>query len=279
MQIKKIYSFILFFKDKEIMNYSAALSFYTILSLIPILFVCFSILAQISSFKTYYEKAKQLIFAFLIPAQQDIIGEYLDTFLKNSVNLGIVGLIAMAFTSLAFFSGYDFVINRIIKNETKGLWQSISSYWTLLTLAPLGLGLSFYISGFIQQTLDDYHIAFNFFDLLPFGLIWALFFISYSSSIQKGSVKFLTLFSFLAGAIWYISKNLFVYYVVYNKTYTSVYGSFSTILFFFLWIYISWVIYLFGLKGYYHLNEKPNERNTISKNAKKSQKSKANANE
>ncbi|EPI0725171.1 YihY/virulence factor BrkB family protein, partial [Campylobacter jejuni] len=188
----------------------------------------------------------------------------------NSVNLGIVGLIAMAFTSLAFFSGYDFVINRITKNEPKGLWQSISSYWTLLTLVPLGLGLSFYISGFIQQTLDDYKIGFNFFEILPFVIIWGLFFISYSSSVHKGTLKSLALVSFGAGAIWYIGKNLFVYYVVYNKTYASVYGSFSTILFFFIWIYISWIIYLFGLKLYYFLNYNHNEGNKIRKNTKKS---------
>ncbi|MCW1586589.1 YihY/virulence factor BrkB family protein, partial [Campylobacter jejuni] len=42
-------------RDKEILNYAAALSFYTILSLIPILFVCFSVFTQISSFKAYYE--------------------------------------------------------------------------------------------------------------------------------------------------------------------------------------------------------------------------------
>ncbi len=176
----------------------------------------------------------------------------------------------MAFTSLAFFSGYDFVINRITKNEPKGLWQSISSYWTLLTLVPLGLGLSFYISGFIQQTLDDYKIGFNFFEILPFVIIWGLFFISYSSSVHKGTLKSLALVSFGAGAIWYIGKNLFVYYVVYNKTYASVYGSFSTILFFFIWIYISWIIYLFGLKLYYFLNYNHNEGNKIRKNTKKS---------
>ena len=184
---KKILAFLLNLRDKEILNYAAALSFYTILSLIPILFVCFSVFTKISSFKIYYEKAKQVIFAFLIPAQQDVVASYLDTFLKNSVNLGIVGLIAMAFTSLAFFSGYDFVINKITKSEQKGLWQGISSYWTLLTLVPLGLGLSFYISGFIQKTLDDYSIGFNFFEILPFMIIWGLFFISYSSSIQKAS--------------------------------------------------------------------------------------------
>ncbi len=267
--LKKFFSILLNIRDKEILNYAAALSFYTILSLIPILFVCFSVFAQISSFKAYYEKAKQIIFAFLIPAQQDIVAAYIDTFLKNSVNLGIVGLIAMAFTSLAFFSGYDFVVNRIAKDEPKGLWQSISSYWTLLTLVPLGLGLSFYISGVIQETLDSYKIGFNFFEILPFVIIWGLFFISYSSSVHKISLKNLALVSFGAGAIWYIGKNLFVYYIVYNKTYASVYGSFSTILFFFIWIYISWIIYLFGLKACYSLNQNPNEGNKIRKNTKK----------
>ncbi|MDX2322737.1 YihY/virulence factor BrkB family protein [Campylobacter hepaticus] len=267
--MKKIFTILFYLRDKEILNYAASLSFYTVLSLIPILFVCFSVFTQISSFKAYYERAKQVIFTFLIPAQQDLVATYIDTFLKNSVNLGIVGLIAMAFTSLAFFSGYDFVIKSITKNESKGLWQSISSYWTLLTLVPLGLGLSFYISGFIQKTLDDYHIAFNFFEILPFAIIWILFLISYSSSVHKGSFRSLFFVSFGAGAIWYIVKNLFVYYVVYNKTYASVYGSFSTILFFFIWIYISWIIYLFGLKFYYFLNHNYNEGNKIRKNTKK----------
>ncbi|EAH5977607.1 YihY/virulence factor BrkB family protein [Campylobacter upsaliensis] len=273
--MKRIFKLLLALRDKEILNYSASLSFYSILSLIPILFVCFSVFTQIPSFEAHYERAKSVIFTFLIPAQQDLVASYLDTFLKNSVNLGIMGLIAMAFTSLAFFSGYDFVINRITQNEPKGLWTSISSYWTLLTLVPLGLGLSFYVSSLIQKTLDDYHIGFNFFEILPFVIIWALFFISYSSSLHQVSLKNLALTSFCAGAIWYAGKNLFVYYVVYNKTYASVYGSFSTILFFFIWIYISWVIYLYGLKICFFLNE--NERDKIKQNAKKRQNSKINS--
>ncbi|EMV3664454.1 YihY/virulence factor BrkB family protein [Campylobacter upsaliensis] len=273
--MKRIFKLLSALRDKEILNYSASLSFYSILSLIPILFICFSVFTQIPSFEAHYERAKSVIFTFLIPAQQDLVASYLDTFLKNSVNLGIMGLIAMAFTSLAFFSGYDFVINRITQNEPKGLWASISSYWTLLTLVPLGLGLSFYVSSLIQKTLDDYHIGFNFFEILPFVIIWALFFISYSSSLHQVSLKNLALTSFCAGAIWYAGKNLFVYYVVYNKTYASVYGSFSTILFFFIWIYISWVIYLYGLKICFFLNE--NERDKIKQNAKKRQNSKINS--
>ncbi|NDJ26951.1 hypothetical protein DMB95_03085 [Campylobacter sp. MIT 12-8780] len=266
--LKKIWRFVLIFRDKEIFNFSAALSFYTVLSLIPLLFVCFSVFTQIPSFKAYYERIKTLIFTFLIPAQQELIATHLDTFLKNSVNLGIVGLIAMAITSLMFFSNYDFVVNRITKNEPKTLWQSISSYWTLITLTPLGLGLSFYISSYIQKTLDDFKVGLNFFEILPFLIIWGLFFVSFSSSIAKGTLKMLALTSFASAAIWYISKNLFVYYVVYNKTYTNVYGSFSTLLFFFVWIYVSWVIYLFGLKCYHYFGELRQEKTLAPKVSK-----------
>jgi len=43
--------------------------------------------------------------------------------------------------------------------------------------------------------------------------------------------------------------------VVHNKTYTSVYGGISTVLFFFLWIYISWAIFLHGLRLCYLIDK------------------------
>lgn len=273
--MKKILKGLFALRDREILNHAAALSFYSILSLIPLLFVCFSVFTQVPSFREHYERAKAVIFTFLIPAHQEQIAGYLDTFLKNSVNLGLVGLVAMAFTSLAFFSGYDFVINRITKSEAKGFWQSISSYWTLLTLVPLGLGLSFYLWALVQKTLDDYHIGVNFFEILPFALVWGLFFIAYSSSVGGARLKILALVSFGAAGLWYGGKLLFVLYVIYNKTYASVYGSFSTILFFFIWIYFSWVIYLFGVKICFLLNEKEGDK--IKSGAKKRQSPKTHA--
>ncbi|HEC1767295.1 TPA: YihY/virulence factor BrkB family protein [Campylobacter lari] len=270
MSFKNFFKILLALRDKEILNYAAALSFYTILSLIPLLFLCFWVFTQIPSFEIYQERIKNLIFTFLIPTQQELIIQYINTFLKNSVNLGLIGLLAMALTSLAFFSGYDYVINKLLEEDSKSLWHSISSYWTLATLTPLGLGVSFYISGFIQKTLDDFNIALNFFEILPYVIIWALFFVSYSSSVSKKSdLKTLLISSFGASVIWYISKMIFVYYAVYNKTYLNVYGSFSVILFFFLWIYISWIIYLLGLKAYLLLNQE-NKGNKPKRNYKKS---------
>jgi len=49
---------------------------------------------------------------------------------------------------------------------------------------------------------------------------------------------------------------IFVYYVTFNKTYTTLYGSFSTIMFFLIWIYLSWIIFLYGVKFCYYLNRR-----------------------
>lgn len=253
--LKKSLYILRFFKDKELFNYAASLSFYTILSLIPLLLVSFSIFTQISSFKAYYQRFKSVIFSFLLPTHKELISGYLDSFLHNSVNLGIVGIIAMILTSISFFSGYELVVSKITKEPAKSLWQSISSYWTLITLTPLGLGLSFYISGLIQDTLNSFSLGLNFYELLPFFIVVALFFVSFTSSLQqKVPIKLILTSSFVSSSIWYFGKLLFVYYVVYNKTYLNVYGSFSVLLFFFIWIYISWVIYLLGLKACVLLN-------------------------
>jgi membrane protein len=53
-----------------------------------------------------------------------------------------------------------------------------------------------------------------------------------------------------------ITQLLFVYYVIYNTTYNTIYGTLSVLLFLFLWIYISWTIYLYGIKLCYNLNIK-----------------------
>jgi membrane protein len=82
------------------------------------------------------------------------------------------------------------------------------------------------------------------------------FYITYQLSANLTiSRRAATTSSFIASLIWYLSKSGFVFYVMHNKTYTSVYGSISTVLFFLLWIYISWAIFLHGLRFCYLLHK------------------------
>lgn len=259
MSFKKLYLLLCKINDKELMQGASSLSFHTILSLIPILLISLSIFTKLPSFEIYYEKIKAFIFSSLLPSHQDTFTAYIDKFLQNTVSMGVFGFIVVLFTSMMFFTEYDYMINKILKAKQKRtFWQSLSSYWTLITLAPLGLGVSFYISNYLQNLLNSFEYTswINFLAFLPYLIIWGLFFATYmiSSSVSL-SAKNVGIASFIASFVWYSCKSLFVYYVVYNKTYMSIYGSFSVAVFFLVWIYISWIIFLYGVKLCGFLNE------------------------
>ena len=264
---KKLLFFIKEFRDKDLLHYASSLSFHTILALIPILLISLSIFTKLPSFKKYYEIIKNFIFSSLMPSQQATISSYIDKFLSNTVNMGVMGFVFVLYVSVMFFNDYEYIVSKIFKTEQKTFWQSISTYWTLLTLLPIGIGISFFISNEVQELLNKstYTNWIHILSILPYLIVWGLFFVLYMISInRKFPTKIVALSSFIASAIWYISKIVFIYYVSYNKTYTSIYGSFSTVMFFFIWIYFSWVIYIYGLKICYLLEKAGNLHYTHS---------------
>ncbi len=264
--------------DENLSGYAASLSFHTILSLLPILMLSLSIFTQMPSFEKYYERIKQFIFSNLLPTNQDTFANYIEQFLQNSVSLGITGLVAVVFTSLMFFLDFENIISKIAGAEKRGFFRSLSSYWTLITLAPLGLGLSFYISGILQNLLDsnDFTKWINLLSIFPYIIVWAIFAVVYSISINlETKTRNIILSSFIASIFWNISKILFVQYALYSKTYLSIYGSFSVLLFFFVWIYISWIIFLYGVKVCVFLDKK--DRQNTENSTQNSKKTVANA--
>ena len=260
-------------KDPSIAHYASSLSFHTILSLIPILLISFSIFTKMPSFKEYYEKIQHFIFNSLMPAQQDIVTPYLNKFMENTGSMGITGFIFVLYVSMMFFLDYEKIMSKIFDTKKRTLWESITTYWTMLTMMPLGLGFSFYLSSLINSFLSSNQItsSINLLPFLPYFIIWFLFFIMFIISANKALKKKSTLLaSFVASLAWYSSKSLFIYYVAYNKTYLSIYGSFSILMFFFLWVYFSWVIYIYGAKLCFVLDKQQNQRENRQEKSKQS---------
>lgn len=269
---KKFKNYIFEIHDEELFQYASSLSFHTMLSLLPILMLSLSIFTKLPSFEEYYKKIKQFIFSSLLPSHQETISSYLEQFIQNSVSISVVGIVAILFTSIMFFVDYEYIIKKITKSEKRGFWRGLSSYWTLITLTPIGLGLSFYLSSEVQNLLDQtkYTSQINVLQFLPYLIIWGIFTITYTVSINRDiSTKNLLLSSFIASFVWSISKIIFIEYALYNKTYLSIYGSFSTLLFFFLWVYISWIIFLYGVKICYLLDEQDDNKNKTNKGQNK----------
>jgi len=253
--LKNYYVFIRdFFKDlfdDKLGHYASSLSWSTIFSMIPLLVIFLSIFSKMTLFCTMYKEGKKLFFSKLMPTDSKVIMEYINTFIENSDKLGYMGAFYVTFAAIMFFKNYDYIVNDIFGTPSRSLWKAIKTYLLLVLIVPTLMASSFYLSSFVQEYLDKTSITsiIHLYSFLPYFIVWMMFYVTYQLSANiRIEVSAALISSFIASLIWYGSKSAFVFYVVHNKTYASVYGSISTILFFFLWIYISWAIFIHGLK-------------------------------
>ena len=243
-----------FFKDlfdDKLGHYASSLSWSTLFSLIPLLVILLSIFTSMPLFDSVYQNIEKLIFSNLMPTDSKIIMTHINNFIASTDKLGYIGAIYVTFAVLMFFKNYDYIVNDIFDVPSRNIWEALKTYLLLLLIIPVLLGSSFYLSDFIQGYLDKNSITsmIHLYSFLPYFIIWMMFYIAYQLSANiHVDTQAAIVSSFIASLVWYIGKSAFVFYVVHNKTYASIYGSISTLLFFFLWIYISWAIFIHGLK-------------------------------
>ena len=250
-----------FFKDlldDRLGHYASSLSWSTIFAIIPLLVIFLYIFTTLPIFQDVYERMQEIIFSNLMPTQSQELMKSINTFIANLGKLGLMGIFYVLFAAIMFFKNYDYIVNDIFELPNRGILKSIKTYFLFITLIPLMMGSSLYLSSFLQTYLDQHLITswIHLYVLIPYMIIWGAFYIAYQLSANTHiSPKAALASSFITSLVWYWSKNGFLFYVLHNKTYTTVYGSISTVLFFLLWIYISWAIFLHGLRFCYLLDK------------------------
>lgn len=239
--------------DRDITVYASSLSFYTIFTVVPLLIISLSLIANVPIFNDQYAKIQIFIFDNIMPVQTAAITGYLESFFQNSVQLGVIGFATMIGSSLLFFQNFEHIVSKIFKVSKRGIWDSITTYWTLITLTPIALIASMSLKAYLQAHVSGF--ALQALSIFPFLLLWAIFFLVYQIAVNANvTVRAAAISSFIVALVWGLAKNSFIQYVFYNKTYATMYGSFSALIFFFLWIYVSWIIVIYGMKLCYLIN-------------------------
>ncbi len=250
--------FLVSFFDKELTLFAASLSFYTIFTIIPLLLIAMSLITALPSFGEIYLKLQSYIFSNLMPVNSELVMRQINGFLENASKLGVIGTITVIIASLLFFQNFEYIANKIFKAKKRSLWESITTYWTLITLTPIAMGASFYVTAKLAAMIahNSYTSGIDILPLIPYLITWGLFFVIFQISANtKINPKASAISSLLTAIVFNIAKNLFVFYVVMNKSYTTMYGSFAILIFLFLWIYVSWIIFIYGLKLCHIINE------------------------
>ena len=235
-----------FFND-DTTYYAASLSFFTIFSILPILTLIIAIISNLQQFTQYLELFTNYVLEILNPSHSESFVKIFKSFISNSDKLGSIGIVYMLFVFTMFFKDYEYIVNKIHKTKRKSIHASFFFYLSFIILLPIIFTTYILLTSFYNNTVFDF--------LLIFIFVWIIFFALFKLTVNRYiTTKSALVSSLTTLIILSITKNLFVYYVLYNQTYTTIYGSMATLLFTFLWIYISWIIYLYGIKMCHRLN-------------------------
>ena len=227
------------FYDKKIDYYAASLSFFTLFAFVPILLILLYFSSMIGLLEEIHHNFVSL-FGVFIP-NYSAVNVYLESFIKIDSSIGFTGMFYVVVVSVVFLRDYQQVICKVLKVKMMQM-QVLSFYINHLVFIPSLIFLYFY-------TYEFFHLNFVYHPIMFF-----IFFIAYLFAIPNAKMNFwlLVRISIVVSFLWELVKNFYIFYTVYNKAYITLYGSLSAVFFLLLWVYISWILYLYGLK-YYHL--------------------------
>ncbi|HIP13379.1 MAG TPA: YihY family inner membrane protein [Arcobacter sp.] len=243
---EKIKHLIDFFND-DTLYYSASLSFFTIFSILPILALLIVVMSSSPIFSSNIDLLMLYVLDFINPTHSSEVTNAITHFLKNIDQLGSLGIFYLIFVFTMFFKDYEYIVSKIHKTKKRSFIALVSLYISFLLLIPITFVL--FIS--ITTLFTNPYIQIFLNSLFAMFIFTVLFKISVNKHI---SLRASVISAFLTLGSLKLTQTLFIYYVLYNTTYSTIYGTLSIMLFMFLWIYISWTIYLYGIKICHKLN-------------------------
>ncbi len=250
---------------------AAALSYHTIFGVVPLAIVMLLIFQLFPAYSDIGEKVKNLIYEGLnlttieittagsegtektemLTAYLDrIVGRFFASVNKESITLISIPIVIWA--ALALLSTIERAFNNIWRvGRGRNFLQRMINYWALLTLGPLLLGVGIYIStqystvGQIHKTILSNVAPALLSYLVSTAAFFFLYFVLPNTKVQARAAIW---GAAVAALVWSFAKWGFAQYVTEFIPYSKVYGVVGLVPLGVFWIFITWLIVLFGLQ-------------------------------
>ena len=232
---------------------AGSLAFTTLLSLVPVFAIIVALMSRAPFFDAVMVQIEGFLRLNLVPAIADrIIDVYMAQFRENALKLTGVGVAALLVTAFALVFTVDRSINAIWRvRRHRPFWVSVLAYAMLLSVGPLLIALSVSITTYLlslSMTSPVSPEAHSFLlQAVPTAVSSIAFFLLYRVvPNRKVPWRHALLGGFVAGMLFELAKEIFAFYVAHAPGAGVVYGAFAALPFFLLWIYLSWMVVLFG---------------------------------
>jgi len=237
--------------------HAMSLVFTTLLSIVPLLALSFSVLKALGA----HQRMEPFLFQFFEPmGPQGIelaaqILEFVDQ-MKVGV-LGSVGLILLVYTVISLLQKIESAFNSIWRvPNLRSMGQRFSNYLSVIMVGPLlmvsaiGISATVFSSTIIQMLMEiePFGTAILLLNrFMPFFLVVLAFtFIYVFMPNTRVKLKYAIVGGLIAGILWQAGSMGFAYFVATSTRYAAIYSSFAIGIFLLIWIYLNWLILLMG---------------------------------
>lgn len=225
------------------------LTYITLLSLVPLATVLLTAVSKFDAFGDISQKLQDMVFSNFVPAAGEAVQEAMNKFIGNMSGMSTVGGVFVFITAMMLISNIDKNLNFIWRiKEKRSFMQSFSMYWLVLTLGPVLMGVSLALTSTVtvESYLSDEVVGF-FYKLLPVifstFMFWGLYLVV---PIAKVEWKHALIGGVVAAILFETAKKGFAMYIIAFPSYQLIYGALAAIPILFVWVYLSWMIILFG---------------------------------
>ena len=241
-----------------------SLVYTTLLSMVPLLAVSFSFLKAFgvhNQIKPFLSEALLPLGAKGIEISDNIVG-FIDN--VNVGVLGAVGIIVLLFTVVSVISTVESTLNSIWHiAKPRKLLQRISYYLSVIIFAPVlvfsGIGLTASVlnADLVQSILVVEPLGSLYYLLMllaPYLLLSVAFMLVYIFLPNtKVEIRAAFVGAIIAATMWRVAGEIFAEFVANFSNYDAIYSGFAALILFLIWLYVSWLIFLFGGKLAFYL--------------------------
>ena len=229
---------------------SAALTFYTLMSLVPLLALVFAVVKGFGLADGLVENLYELF-----PQHPETV-DYIVGVAENALArtqggvVAAVGLVMLFWAVIRVFGSIENAFNNIWEVKVE---RSIARQWTdyiaVVMIVPVLWILANAVGNYIEQVLglyDKWYFT-TLSRLASMVVIWTMFTLLYLI-IPNARVRFQSalMAGIVAGTIFLLFQWGYVYVQRWMTSYNAVYGSFAALPLFLIWMQTSWEILLFG---------------------------------
>ncbi len=253
---RSVYIVVDAFRQDRIRLRAATLTFVTLLSLVPLIAVGFSLFTAFGGLEEAGERVKSLVIDAIAVQQREVVTQYLDQFVAgaNAGGLGAMGSMLLFVTAVTTLSNIETAFNDIWGvSESRGWIRRFQVYLPLVTLGPVLFGVAFSTllaverSETVMALLEAAPGLRALFRLGPV-LVYVILFSGLYLFLPNTRVRVGPAFAggLIAGLLYVVGQQVFTIYAGRAISYSAIYGSFGAVPLTILWIYVSWTLVLLG---------------------------------